>query len=103
MPDIDIPHFDLPFRLNGKSFGVVEQDTPADIANCVECIIRTPAGFREDSPDFGLEDLVFTNQPINTDRLTSQIVQQEPRAQVFITQQPDIYDALIEYLIVNVG
>lgn len=100
---LNITHFDLPFRLAGTSFAVVEQDTPADVANCVEAIIRTPNGFRDDSPDFGMDDLVFTNLPINIDRLTTQITQQEPRAQIFIREQPNRYDALIENLIVEVS
>lgn len=100
---LDIEHFDLPFRLAGKSFGVVEQDSPADVANCVEAIIRTPNGFRDDSPDFGMDDLVFTNLPVNIDRITTQITEQEPRAEIFIREQPDRYDALIEHLVVEVS
>lgn len=100
---VRITHFDLPFRLAGTSFAVAEQDSPADVDNCVEAIIRTPAGSRDDSPDFGMEDLAFTNQPVNVDRVTTQITNQEPRATILITQQPDRYDALIEHLVVSVS
>lgn len=98
-----VPHFDLPFRLSGSSFAVVDQDTPEDVTNCVEAIVRTPLGFRDDSPDFGLEDLTFNNQPFNVERLVSLIENQEPRLPVTIEQNPNLYDILATKLTIMVG
>lgn len=97
-----VPHFDLPFRLSGSSFATVEQDSPEDIANCVEAIIRTPYGFRDDNPDFGLDELTFSNLPLNLERLTSQIESQEPRASIILEERPDLIDSLVTKLIVEV-
>lgn len=94
------PHFDLPFRLSGKSFATVQQDSPEDVANCVECIVRTPSGFREDTEDFGLDDLTFNNQPLNLALVKSQIQRQEPRASLLVEQ--DVMD-LVNRLTIKVG
>jgi hypothetical protein len=54
------PHFGLPFRLAGTSFAVTEQDTPEEIGDCVESVLRTPEGSRIDVPAFGHPDDTFT-------------------------------------------
>lgn len=97
-----VPHFDLPFRLSGKSFATTEQDSYADVANCVEAIVRCPAGFRDDSPDFGFEDTTFELVPLNLEDLTTQIVTQEPRATVALTENPDLVDTLVDHLRIEV-
>lgn len=96
------PHFDLPFRLSGNSFAVVEQDTYADIANCVETIIRTPQGHRNDAPDFGNPLEAFDTQPVNVDLLKDAIRTQEPRSDNLVTEQGDAVDTLIDYVRVEV-
>jgi phage baseplate assembly protein W len=54
------PHLALPFRLAGTSFAVTEQDSPEEIGDCVESILRTPEGSRIDVPAFGRPDDTFT-------------------------------------------
>lgn len=90
-----VPHFDLPFRLSGTSFAVAEQDSFGDIANCVEAIVRTPNGVRDDTPEFGLDDHTFDNRPLNIEQMTAQIENQEPRASVVLTEQSNFLDDLI--------
>jgi phage baseplate assembly protein W len=97
------PHFDLPFRfLNNAGAAVAEQDTYADIANCVEAILRTPHGFRIDAADFGVPELAFQTQPLLRGDIESVIVDQEPRSQMFFREQPDLADQLIDRIIVTV-
>lgn len=96
-----VPHFDLPFRMSGTSFATVEQDSSADVANCVEAIIRTPNGFRDDTPDFGMDDNTFATLPLNLEKLTAQIENQEPRAAIALTQNPNLIDSLITRLVVD--
>lgn len=97
-----VPHFDLPFRMKGTSFATVEQDSFEDVANCVEAIVRTPYGFRDDNPDFGVDDQTFQVQPLNTELITGQIIHQEPRASIVITQETDLIDSLIDNLKIEV-
>jgi hypothetical protein len=89
------PHFDLPFRFQGGAVAAVEQDTYNDVANCVEAIVRTPFGYRYDAPDFGLTDMVFDLQPLDTESVLAAIETQEPRADVLVEENPDFYDVLI--------
>lgn len=98
-----VPHFDLPFRLNGTSFAVVDQDSERDISNCVETIVRTPYGFRNDNPDFGLDDHTFDNQPLNKNAIITQIENQEPRSTIVITETMDLVDHLIDNLKIEVN
>lgn len=99
------PHFDLPFRFlaNGTT-AVVEQDSYPDVANCVEVIVRTPYGFRNDSPEFGIPDsLLFNNQPVLTAEFEEIIANQEPRAVLVFTEQPDLVDSLIDRVKIQVS
>lgn len=98
-----VPHFDLPFRLSGTSFAVTEQDSERDIGNCVETIIRTPYGSRDDNPNFGLDDHTFENQPLAKDAIIAQIEDQEPRSTILITETPDKIDRLIDNLKIEVN
>jgi hypothetical protein len=100
------PHFDLPFRFTGGTPGgvpVQEQGTFEDVANCVEMIVRTPLGFRDDAPDFGFPELELLEQPILTKDVLELVQAQEPRAAVFISEMPDKLDVLIDRLTVEVG
>lgn len=98
-----IPHFDLPFRFYGNSTAVVEQDSNEDIANCVEAILRTPSGTRDDVEQFGTDDLTFSNRPVNIDLLTSQILSQEPRAEILMREESEIFGDLVAIVIAEIG
>lgn len=78
---VDIPHFASPFTLVGTSFGVVDQDSDEDILQCVETVLRTPAGSRDEVPEFGMDDPTFTTDPsqVEADALAA-IREWEPRA-----------------------
>jgi phage baseplate assembly protein W len=102
------PHFDLPFRFSGstginKSAVVAEQNSFEDIANCVEAIVRTPIGFRNDAPQFGFPTLELLEQPIVSSDVVSIVQAQEPRATILISEMPDLIDSLIDRLTVQVG
>lgn len=60
------PHFAFPFRLHGHAFAVTEQDSPAEIADCVEAVLRTPQGTRMDAPAYGRPDETFSQIGANT-------------------------------------
>lgn len=90
------PHFDLPFRFGSDGHPVtVEQDSVADVSNCVSAILRTFKGERVELPDFGINDPTFTNQPIKTAELIAEITDQEPRAISVMDQHPNTLDQLV--------
>lgn len=94
-----LPHFDLPFRMEPDATGrpravVVEQDSEREITNCVEAILRTPAGWRDDLPEFGVTDPEFaTTSPV--DGFSAAVEQFEPRAAVAFTDTVDTVDAAV--------
>jgi len=101
--DIENPHFDIPFRLQSTGAAVVEQDTFEDVANCVEVIVRTPYGFRDDVIEFGFPSLELQTMPVVSAEVREVVDQQEPRATILITEQPDFYDVLIDRITVEVS
>lgn len=96
------PHFDIPFRFGAKGAVTVEQDSFEDIANCVEVIVRTPVGFRDDNPSFGFPQTEFSQQPIITSDVVEIVASQEPRAVVVMSDKPDALDELIDRILIDV-
>jgi phage baseplate assembly protein W len=98
----DVPHFALPFRYEGRSVAVVEQDTVDDVAVCVESVLRTRPGDRDELPAFGAADPTFTQTPLDTEALVAQIEAWEPRARVLVEEDPDRFDATVRRVRVDV-
>jgi len=95
-----VPHLALPLRLVGSSFAEVEQDTNEDIAVCVEAIVRTRPGDRDELPAFGVSDVAFGQvdaggRPVDSELLVSQIEVWEPRVRALVSQEPDRFDKTI--------
>lgn len=99
----DTPHFALPFRLEGGSFAVNEQDSAEDVAACVEAVIRTRPGERDELPAFGVTDPAFQQAPIDTDLLVEQVNEWEPRAKALAEETPDLFDATVRRVRLEVG
>lgn len=99
-----VPHFDLPFRFDGtQHVAVVDQDTLEDVGNCVQAIVRTAIGQRQEYPDFGITDITLQTQPINQAEILDQIIEFEPRASGAISQAPDNFDSLIANVLISVS
>lgn len=82
MAKVITPHFDFPFRLSGsgRSAVYVEQDSDEEVTDCVEVLLRTPVGSREEVPDYGTPDYVFRQGGVEVSDLTDVIAHWEPRA-----------------------
>jgi len=80
---------------------VVEQDTLEDVANCVVAIMVTVKGSRDLAPEFGVPDLIFTNQPIGVHDLL--ISSQEPRAELDVEERFDMADPLTDVVTMKVS
>jgi phage baseplate assembly protein W len=96
----DVPHFDIPFRFEFDSTGHVhaavnEQDSIEDVTACVEAIIRTPIGYREEMLDFGIRDQTFAEGMINTEEILVALQQWEPRAEILIEEDASMLDKFI--------
>ena len=97
----DTPHFGLPLRLGAQGAVNNQQDTLDDIAACVVAILRTPLGWRDELPTFGIPDLAFRRNPIKAEEIIAMIGSQEPRAILVAENHPSAFDALME--IVSIG
>lgn len=98
----DIPHFKYPFQIDGTKVAEVEQDSMADVAGCVEVILRTPHGHRDYLPEFGTPDPTFT-APFDPERLRRAVNDWEPRAEVTVEHGRDAFDIGLERVRVIVG
>ena len=76
------PHFGLPFRVVGTSIAVTEQDTAAEVADCVELCLRTVQGERATLTSFGRPDNLefITNRDLAIAEVQQTIEDNEPRA-----------------------
>jgi phage baseplate assembly protein W len=83
MARIDTPKLSFPFRLhaNGASAVVVEQDSDDEILDCVEVLLSTEKGSREEAPAYGVEDQSFLEGGANQDQILTAISKWEPRAE----------------------
>lgn len=97
----DTPHFNFPFTIMPSGVTVVEQDSLDDVANCVVAIMATTVGSRDLAPDFGVPDLIFVNQPIGVHDLL--ISQQEPRADLDVSERFDQSDPLEDIVMMKVS
>ena len=76
-------HLSSPLTFNNHGVAkTLVQGSPAEISNCVLDITLCFIGFREDLPEFGVPDLLFTQVPVDVEELQRAIARWEPRAQL---------------------
>jgi hypothetical protein len=97
------PHFDLPLKIGPLGANVVEQDSIDDVANCVVMIVSVPQGWRDEAPQFGIDDPTLRRQPLGADAIMGVIGAQDPRAVLIIDEHPDMSDELIDVINIGVG
>lgn len=87
--DVDNPHISFPFRLNDSGTGsvVVEQDSDDEIMDCVQVLLSTELGSREEIPSYGIPDQAFKQGGIDEDQVLLAINRWERRAEVFLDTQ----------------
>jgi phage baseplate assembly protein W len=93
-----IPHFSFPFRPDGTSFAVVEQDTPSEIQDCVQVCMLTPPGSRLVEPDYGVPEILYSQFPANIPGIIAALARWEPRASVTLDETLNTIDQKVAYL-----
>lgn len=98
------PHFDLPFRFRRGTAAVVEQDSYEDVFNCAEAILRTEQGTRlyDDRAGFGIVPPEFENQPVDITLMRETVMDQEPRADLLITEEHNVLDLLADKIRIEI-
>jgi hypothetical protein len=64
---------------------------------------RTPLGFREDLPDYGVADIIFGDGALDTEQIHTAISMWEERADVILTESNITVDQLVRYVSVMVN
>jgi phage baseplate assembly protein W len=102
---MNVPQLAYPLRIDPASgtFAVVEQDSVDDVAGCVEVVLRTRVGDRDELPEFGIPDLTFLELPLDLDDLVDMVSLWEPRAELLIEEAPQVLNDLTTRLQITVG
>ncbi len=77
---VSVPHFSMPFRFVAGAAVVVEQDTIAEIGDCVANICRYQPGDRPEKPTFGVPDQAFIEGGADAQLVAATVSRWEPRA-----------------------
>jgi len=87
-----IPHLAWPLRYSRRGYVVVQQDTVDELATNIGVICSFPLGYRDEAPEFGIQDPEFGTLPLDLTDVEEAIETYENRAEFTIRQQP--YNAL---------
>jgi phage baseplate assembly protein W len=75
-------HLSYPFTITKNGAKTVEQDSPADIEDCVLRVALFPVGSREDLSNYGVPELTFQRTPLDLPTYEAAIEYWEPRAKL---------------------
>lgn len=82
-----IPKLRIPLEMGALGLRTVEQDSVDEVAACAYAVLATPRGARLEEPDFGVEEPVFEELPVDTEEWIDALAEWEPRAEVETTQE----------------
>lgn len=96
---IDTPQISYPFEiLQSGKVREVEQDTLDEIGMSVEIILRYQTGTRDELPEFGVPDILFTESNEDLSGVLAEHVSRwETRAPVFIEERPGDWDTMVRH------
>lgn len=77
-----LPTLLSPFTFINGVAHTAEQDSVQDVESCVYNTTVCPQGFRDDTPTFGVPEVLFDAQPANLNAFVAAIERWEPRASV---------------------
>lgn len=98
-----IPHLALPLRIVHGHLATVEQDSEADILQCVRVVLTTPQGTRDALPEFGLPDQAFRQGGAAIAEIDAAIAEWEPRADADARADDSHLDDGVSAVIVDIA
>lgn len=87
----------ITFGADGR-LKTVEKDTPEEIAQCVEMVLRTRRGSRLERTNYGVRDFVFdeiSSPALIAEHVNRAILEGEPRADVIVEADPSALDDMM--------
>lgn len=76
----DVPHLALPLRFRGDRAATIEQDSDADVLQCVETVLRFRRGHLLHAPEFGVPDQAHRQGGADLAGIVDAVSRWEPRA-----------------------
>jgi phage baseplate assembly protein W len=101
--EVTIQAFAFPLRLAGEDFIYTEQDTQAEIADCVKVLMLTEIGSRMVLPAYGIPPLFQGQVPVVTAEVLAAIQRWEPRAYASLSEYLDAVDIGKDVITVAIG
>jgi hypothetical protein len=86
--EVVTPKLAFPFELSatGVRAKVVEQNSDEEVSACLEVLLRTVVGTREEVPDYGIPDQAFRENGASRAQILAAIHLWEQRARVDMTE-----------------
>lgn len=81
-----IPRLKIPLSVTDGKFATVEQDSAAEVAQCVYSSLATEEGSRVELPDYGLPSMLFAQGGVDLEEVRSTVGEDEPRATEILTE-----------------
>lgn len=89
-----VPHLASPFSFNAKGIAhTVEQDSPEDHRTRAYNVVVCPIGFRDDLPEYGIPELLFSRVPLDTEALKTAIERWAEIEEVSATEAEEIFQS----------
>ena len=87
--DVITPKLSFPFQFSatGRRALVVEQNSDEEIEACLEVLLLTVQGTREEVPEYGVPDQTFRMNGVSREQVLAAIRTWEPRADVQFNSQ----------------
>lgn len=81
-----VPKLQVPFAISGTKAKVVEQDSAAEIEQCLFALFGTEVGSRVEEPDYGIVDPTLAERGVDPEALRAAADNWEPRAEELLTE-----------------
>lgn len=98
-----IVQFSIPLRVEHGQIATVEQGSVREIADRVNVLCRTPPGWLDGHPAFGLADQRFAKGGADTTYVAGQIDEWVPDAHEVVSEDPSLLDEGLDYLGIQVA
>jgi hypothetical protein len=100
---IEVPQLAVPFRIERGRALVVEQDSDAEVMQCVEAVLRYRPGHRLDLPEFGTRDQAHRQGGASMVELADAVERFERRVHATASEQGTDSMGLVQRVAVKVG
>lgn len=96
MAHVVVPHFHIPFQMDGSRVRVNEQDSDHEITNTASTVLRYQPGDRIGLPEYGVPEQALRQGGVQMDHVQSIVEAWDDRASVEVFTTDTLADAIHE-------